>query len=103
MKIITDLKPHLRQMGCPVTERRERAIEQFISTAHPDICDHDLLVDQAISQRLLPLIGRNLFRAGAKKAFENIEKIIENSDLNLRDSRTLVSELKESDFDGFQG
>lgn len=102
-KLINELKPFLAGLGCPLTARRERAITTFICTASPELFpDKSLVVDMALSQRLFPLIGRQLFRPSAREAVKCVAKILEESGFELKDSKAMISGMADADFDGLQ-
>jgi hypothetical protein len=102
-KLISDLRPLLLALGCPLTARRERAIVTFICTASPELFpDNARVMDMALSQRLFPLIGRQLFRSAAREALRSVAKILDESGLELKDSKAMVSGMADADFDGMQ-
>ena len=65
-----------------------------MANANPEICDQELALDLAISQRLLPQI-RGLFRTQAQKAFEEIEGILRNANAELTESIRVMDGIKD--------
>ena len=75
VKLLGDIDPLLRGLGCPFNPRRREAVNLFLQSATPEIVSPDQAFDIVLSQRVLPLV-RGLFRPSAREIFERLSDVI---------------------------
>jgi hypothetical protein len=96
-KLLDEMNPSLRQLGCPFNPRRRNAIDAFLTNSNPSICSPDQAFDLAISQRVLSLV-RGLFRQSARDAFDQLERAILDSNLELPECERVLGEIREREY-----
>jgi len=96
-ELIDKLKEPLTRLGCPLNPRRFHAIRKFVGNAPTDVCKPEQALDLQIAQRVLPQV-RNLFRAGAQEALEDIKKTLEAHPFGFPESLQWLEEMRDSDY-----
>ncbi len=96
-QLIDNLKGPLSRLGCPLNPRRFNAIRKFVGSAPPDVCRPEQALDLQIAQRVLPQV-RNLFRAGAQEALEDVKKTLEAHPFGFPESLQWLEEMRDSDY-----
>jgi hypothetical protein len=97
LQLLDEINPQLKLLGCPLNPRRKNAIEMFLTNTDPSICDSEIAVDLAISQRILPLV-RGLFRQPARDAFDKLEKSILDATIELPECERVLGEIRDREY-----
>jgi hypothetical protein len=96
-ELIDKLKEPLTRLGCPLNPRRFNAVRKFVGSAPPDVCKPEQALDLQIAQRVLPQV-RNLFRAGAQEALEDVKKTLEAHPFGFPESLQWLEEMRASEY-----
>ena len=92
-KLLGDIDPLLRGLGCPFNPRRREAVTLFLQSATPGIATPDEAFDMVLSQRVLSLV-RGLFRPSARETFERLSDVIAQAGF-LPESERVLADIRE--------
>lgn len=98
-RVLDELNRHLRELGCPITPRRQRAILRFVASAPKEVCSSAEALDLQISQRLLPQI-RGLFGQDIKESLDALEKVLGSHSHKFPESHLALDEIRQRETEG---
>lgn len=86
----------LGTLGAPITPRRRQAIQEFISSASPELLTPFQAFDLQIAQRLLTQV-RGLYRPGSQAVLEDLERMLSQHPHGFPESIAAISDLRQNE------